>query len=127
VVASTIHLDTSFLIRALVPGSAADRQLRQWLQKSCRLAMVTIAWTEFLCGPLKPGDHELAERIITERIAYSEQDALRAAEFFNKSGRRRGSMIDCVVAAAACGRSAALATLNLDDFQRFEGLGLRLV
>ena len=122
-----IHLDTCFLIRALVPGSDADRCLREWLANGQRLCMDSIAWTEFLCGPLAPGQRVLAERIVSERVDFSEQDAQRAAELFNASGRRRGTLADCMIAAAASQRGAALATVNSQDFQRFESLGLRLV
>lgn len=122
-----IHLDTCFLIRALVPGTDADRRLREWLSEGRQLGMVSIAWTEFLCGPLEPGERVLAERIVSERVDYNEFDAQQAADFFNASGRRRGTLFDCMIAAAASRRGAALATLNSQDFQRFEALGLRMV
>ena len=124
--ASAIHLDTSFLIRALVPGSDSERMLRLWLGEDHRLAMSSIAWTEFLCGPLDATDRELAAQIVAERIPYGEQDAKSAAELFNETGRRRGSLLDCMIAAVAQRRGASLATSNPDDFRRFEALGLRL-
>ncbi len=124
---TVIHLDTCFVIRALVPGTQADAHLRQWLQEQRRLCMNAIAWTEFLCGPLKPEQVELAERIVTERIDFTEQDARRAAELFNTAGRRRGTLADCMIAACARERNAALATLNRQDFQVFERSGLRLI
>ena len=49
---TAIHLDTCFLIRALVPGTEPDLRLRRWLRQGQRLCMDSIAWTEFLCGPL---------------------------------------------------------------------------
>jgi predicted nucleic acid-binding protein len=123
---AAIHLDTCFLIRALVPGTDADRRLRGWLRAGHRLCMDSIAWTEFLCGPLATEERLLAEQIVTERVGFSEDDARRAAEFFNATGRRRGTLADCMIAAAAAGRDAALATLNGDDFLCFEALGLKL-
>lgn len=122
-----IHLDTCFLIRALVSGTDADRHLRDWLGAGHRLCMDSIAWTEFLCGPLQADERGLAEQIVTERVSFSEQDGQRAAEFFNATGRRRGTLSDCMIAATAAGRDAALATLNPDDFQCFEALGLKLL
>jgi predicted nucleic acid-binding protein len=123
---TAIHLDTCFLIRALVPGTDADHRLREWLSNGHRLCMDSIAWTEFLCGPLEPSERTLAEKIVTERIDYSEQDARRAAEFFNATGRRRGTLADCMIAASAKERGATLATLNSQDFHCFEDFGLRL-
>lgn len=123
---SPIHLDTCFLIRALIPASAADRELRSWLAAGHRVSMNSIAWTEFLCGPLKPEALTLAEQIVTERIEFSERDARRASELFNATGRRRGSLIDCMIAASAFERDAPLATLNRKDFEAFQASGLRL-
>ncbi|MCA1779846.1 MAG: PIN domain-containing protein [Xanthomonadaceae bacterium] len=124
---TSIHVDTCFLIRALVPGTEADSSLRQWLREEQRLCMDSIAWTEFLCGPLQREELALAERVVTERICFTEKDARRAAEFFNATGRRRGTLADCMIAACARERNAMLATLNRQDFQSFEQLGLRLI
>jgi predicted nucleic acid-binding protein len=123
---TAIHLDTCFLVRALVPGTDADRRLRSWLHDGHRLCMDSIAWTEFLCGPVHPDERRLAEQIVTERVSYSETDAQRAAELFNATGRRRGALVDCMIAAAAVGRDAGLATLNRDGFRYFEPFGSRL-
>ena len=59
-----IHLDTSFLIRALDPGSPEDRKLRGWIGEDEVLGMSTVAWTELLCGPLSPSEMEWATEIV---------------------------------------------------------------
>jgi len=49
-----------------------------------------------------------------------------AAILFNQSGRRRGSMIDCMIAATALHRDGQLATSNAKDFEPHETLSLQL-
>jgi predicted nucleic acid-binding protein len=122
-----IQLDTSFLIRALVAGTPQDKLLRQWLTDGEALSMSAIAWTEFLCGPLQPNEAKLAEQLIDEVLPLVTEDAEVAALLFNSSGRRRGSLVDCLVAASAFRRDAPLATANASDFKRMEAYGLRVV
>lgn len=113
-----IHLDTSFLIRALERGSTEDKKLRGLLREERGLFISAIAWAEFLCGPLDDRHFETARRITTEVIAFTVEDAGFAAELFNRSGRRRNSFVDCMVAATALRCDAELATANPADFQR---------
>lgn len=121
-----IQLDTSFLIRALVKGSPQDRALRSWLRAGESLAISAIAWGEFLCGPADRSHFDLAARVVPERLAFTGDDATLAAQLFNDSGRRRGSFVDCMIAATAIRAEADLATANAGDFRRFDGAGLRL-
>lgn len=122
-----ILLDTSFLIRALVRGSAQDRLLRRWLKAGDRLGMSAIAWTELLCGPMDSRQTELAATIVSERVPFVEEDSVVAARLFNETGRRRGSLTDCMVAATALRLDAPLATESLADFRRFEKSGLTVI
>jgi predicted nucleic acid-binding protein len=121
-----IHLDTSFLIRGLVRGSREDERLRAWLGAGEALAMSAVAWAEFLCGPVEAPLLELVGQIVTERVPFGEGEAALAAHLFNQSGRRRGSLADCMIAASAIQARAALATQNPVDYRRFEALGLRI-
>ena len=121
-----IHLDTSFLIRALVRGSREDVRLREWMRANEPLGMSTIAWTEFLCGPVDEPALSLASAVVGRRTPFTEDMAAVAARLFNGSGRRRGTMVDCMIAATALAEEAAVATSNPDDFRRFEAFGLAL-
>ena len=122
-----IHLDTSFLIRALVRGSPQDRVLRGWLNEAEPLGISAVAWSEFLCGPVSPAAVELGGALLGDPVSFEAADALLAVRLFNGSGRRRGFLADCMVAAVAVRCDASLATANTDDFDRLKGLGPRLV
>ncbi len=122
-----IHLDTSFLIRALRPGSPEDARLRGWLRDLEPLGMSALAWAEFLCGPVPAGHVRLAESVIPVRVPVTEEDAVRGAALFNASGRRRGTLLDCLIAASAIRADAGLATANAADFRRLAGDDLRIL
>jgi predicted nucleic acid-binding protein len=122
-----IHLDTSFLVRSLAPGSPEDALLRGWLRDDIPLAISSIAWAEYLCGPVEANEVAAVSALVGLPIAFDESHAVRSSELFNAGGRRRGTMIDCMIGAVAVLADAALATSNAADFRRLEGAGLRLV
>ena len=122
-----IHLDTSFLIRALAPGSSEDRKLRNWIEAGESLVISTIAWAEFLCGPLSETELALATQVIGESSDFMREHAAIAARLFNDTGRRRGTLVDCMIAAMALFEGASIATANETDFRRFEVTGLKIV
>jgi len=121
-----IHLDTSFLIRGLVAGSPEDRRLRSWLRAREVIRISALVWAEFLCGPINAVTAEEAAEFLGQPVDFGGTDALLAAQLFNESGRRRGIMIDCIVAATAIRHEAPLATSNVADFRRFLPFGLTL-
>lgn len=124
--ASSIHLDTSFLIRALVPGSVESARLRSWLKGRRPVAVSALTWGEFLCGPLGDADEAIARRVAHKHVPVGTEEAIEAARLFNYGGRRRGSFTDCVIAATAIVAGATLATSNVGDFERFVDAGLKL-
>jgi predicted nucleic acid-binding protein len=124
--APDIHLDTSFLIRALVASSAESETLRRWLRARRAVTICTLAWGEFLCGPLDDRVGKLASRVVRTHIPLGTDEAAEAARLFNATGRRRGSFQDCIVAATAVTSGASLATTGRADFERFVPQGLQL-
>jgi predicted nucleic acid-binding protein len=86
-----------------------------------------IAWAEFLCGPVETSVVNLAARIIHDRVPFLDEDAVMTARLFNLSGRRRGTLIDCMIAAVALRTGASLATTNSEDFRRLQSAGLEIV
>ena len=122
-----IHLDTSFLIRALVRGTTEDRALRRWIANGESLAVCSVAWAEFQCGPLTSSELAVAGAIIDRHRDFTRDDAETAARLYSESGRRRGSLIDCMIAAAALADDAPVATANRADFVRLNELGVTAV
>ncbi len=121
-----IHLDTSFLIRMLKRGSPEARFLEA-ADPDEPVVVSAIAWAEFLCGPIEPAEEELALPIVDGHRDLTLEHAGITARLFNESGRRRSSLSDCLIAAAAIHDDARLATANLADFRRFASAGLKLV
>lgn len=121
------HLDTSFLINALVPGTREDHQLRRWIHQGLVVSMSSVGWAEFLCGPVSEEDRQRARKVVGALLPLVEAEAARAAELFNAGGRKRGTLPDCLIAATAVLAGAALATSNSRDFRRLERAGLKLV
>jgi predicted nucleic acid-binding protein len=124
--ALVIHLDTGFLIRALVPGSAEGVAMEDWLSGGEPLQVSAVAWTEFLCGPVLPAHVEVAESLFGRPVALDGPEAAQAAKLFVLGGRHRHSLADCMIAATAIEAGAGLATTNPTDFVRFAENGLRL-
>jgi predicted nucleic acid-binding protein len=122
-----IHLDTNYLIGLLVQGSPQASHSDGWLAAGEVLAASAVAWTEFLNGPVNPTQTSQVESILQSRIVpFGTAEAILAADLFNRTGRRRGSRFDCLIAATAIIANAELATANVRDFQVFVPHGLRL-
>jgi len=122
-----IHLDTNYLIGLAVTGSTQAQHVDQWLAAGELVSASALAWTEFLNGPVQPHEIALVESVIEARvIPFEKATAVLAAELFNKTGRRRGSRFDCLIAATAVLAQAEIATVNDSDFKVFVAHGLKL-
>lgn len=122
-----IHLDTNYLIALPVKGSPQAQEVEDWLIAGQALAASAVAWTEFLNGPVTQIEALHAEAVLQSQIVpFGRTEAALAAELFNKTGRKRGSRFDCLIAATAILAQAELATINQIDFQVFTPHGLKL-
>jgi predicted nucleic acid-binding protein len=121
-----IHFDTNFLIQTVVAGSAAHEKFRGWTQAREDCNASSIAWAEFLCGPLDAPAEAIARQIFPHPEPFLPADAVLAARLFNQTGRRSRSLADCMIAAVAIRCGAKLATGNTSDFQPFLPHGLIL-
>jgi len=123
-----IHLDSNFLIDGVAPDTAETAKIAAWLGAGESVACSSIAWVEFLNGPVQP-DHERVARdrfLIGGILPFDEAQAALAARLFNLTGRRRALKFDCFIAAAAITSGARLATRNTADFALFVPHGLQL-
>src|SRR5437764_9042251 len=122
-----IHLDTNYLIGLVVKGSSQALDVDGWLAAGESLAASAIAWTEFLNGPVTPLEVSRADAVLQSRVVpFGQPEAVLAADLFNKTGRRRGSRFDCLIAATAILAQAEVATVNQSDFNVFAPHGLKL-
>ena len=121
-----IHLDTHFLIDALVPGSPQEAQLVAWLDAGETVGISALAWGEFLCGPISISAEVLARRLFPDAIGLERVDAEKASKLFNCTGRRTKTYADCCIAAVAIRTQSALATSNCSDFTPMVPHGLSL-
>jgi len=121
-----VHLDTNFLIDALVQGTPQEAQLVGWLATGEPIGMSSLAWGEFLCGPLSSSAEAMARRLFTQTISLDRLDAEKAASLYNLTGRRAKSFPDCCIAAVAIRAHAQLATSNRRDFTQMVTHGLLL-
>ena len=97
-----------------------------WIASGETLQVSAVAWAAFSSEPVTSGQLELAAQIVGCPVDFTTEDAEIAARLFNATGRRRGTMQDCMIAAAALRDNAPLATSNAADFRRFTEYGLRL-
>jgi len=121
-----IHLDTNFLIGALLSGSTESTTLLAWLRRHEPVTVSAVVWAEFLCGPVGAADIATASEIFGKPVPFDGNAATTAALLFNAGKRRRGSLADCMIAGAALVGGGRLATNNRADFERFQEHGLVL-
>ncbi len=121
-----ILLDSNFLIGLLVSGSAEAGKVETWFMDT-ELCTSSVAWYEFLSGPVDEEGIAVVLSMISDRVFPSTRDqAQEAARLWNSTGRLRRLRLNATIASAAILVNAELATANIEDFQHFVPLGLRL-
>ena len=123
----TLHLDTNCLIDLLLGNNKTRSVLKTKLLVGWKCSTSAIAWHEFVCGPLTSEQRQdiwdfLEGRILPLDFGIAEL----AADIFNKTGRKKGSKADCIIAATAIHHKAKLLTWNKVDFKSMKKLGFAL-
>jgi len=123
----TLHLDTNLLIDLVTAGSPHIAVVRRWLAEGEKLGVSAIAWSEFCNGPLSKEQKDAIFAVVEQRVSdFTWRQAEEASRLFHRTGRRRGSHADCMIAASAMAHQVPVATRNIRDFERFVPFGLKL-
>jgi predicted nucleic acid-binding protein len=123
-----ILLDTNYLIRALIADTDEAARVSRWTDSGEELCTASIAWYEFLCGPVDEEGIDLMRAVTADLVLpFTATVAQESARLFNAAGRKRQLRVDAMIAATAIVAGARLATGNSDDFSAFVPEGLRLV
>jgi predicted nucleic acid-binding protein len=122
-----ICLDTNYLILGLIEGTPEAQQLIDWCRAREALITPTLAWFEFLCGPVTPIQIATMRAFLQEVVALGEPQAIEAARLFNAVGRRRTLRVDSMIAGSAVVAGARLATNNRAHFKLFLPHGLQMI
>lgn len=122
-----ICLDTNYLIRGVAFQTKEAHHLAEWIQQGESLIVSSVAWYEFLCGPVSPAQIYVIKAFLTEVVPFDEIQAQEAARLFNLVKRNRRLRIDALIAALAITRNCPLATNNKTDFDEFTPHGLKLI
>lgn len=122
----TIHLDSNFLAGAITNGSRERATVKGWMSDGIALHISSMAWAEFLCGPVPREVLPDIEAILGSSLPITADDAAHAARLFNATGRRNRSLSDCIIAAIAIRSGAEIATTDVTHFRRFAEFGLRI-
>jgi predicted nucleic acid-binding protein len=120
-----VHLDASFLIKALTSRSDLVK-LHNLAESERPIRMSSVAWYEFSRGPRTPNQLAVARSFLLGDgiVPFDELLAEAAAELFRALGSPRRRSADIAIAVTAISQGAALVTLNPADFQDIPGLAL---
>ena len=122
-----IFLDTNYLVRALIDDTDEHRRVKEWSHAGIKIYASSVAWYEFVCGPLLESGLYSVKKILSGGIInFDKKQADVAAQLFNGTGRRRSLKTDAMIAACAICSGAQLATANQEDFLLFTPFGLAL-
>jgi len=118
------HLDTDFLVKALLSPGAERDLLRQIADSAAEIEISALAWYEFCRGPRLPEQEAVARGFLEDEgiIAFNETLASASADLFRRLGSPRRRALDVAIAATAIARGARLLTGNTRDYSGIEGL-----
>ncbi len=119
-----VVVDTSALIDSLVGPRRSAPRLRALIADGERLLLPALVLYEWWRGPRQPEELAAQEALLpsADALPFGAPEAELASRLYRTVRRPRGREIDLAIAAHAITRSAALWTLNTDDFADVQGL-----
>jgi predicted nucleic acid-binding protein len=122
-----ILLDTNLLIGAEDRHDAHHATARKVLALSEPFACSSVAWMELHSRPRPPILRSAIVAILTGGILpFDEATAALAGQLYHRTGSKRRTRMDTMIAATAILAGAELATVNAEDFEPFVPHGLKL-
>ena len=85
----------------LVAGSREAGALFHWVASGERFCVSSVAWYEFLCGPITSEQETAMRSLVSVIVVFDEALAAEAARLFDHVGRRRQLRVDAMIAATA--------------------------
>ena len=122
--AFVICLDTNYLIFALRRDSPECGEIRGWVRQGVPLITSTLAWFEFLNGPVSEKEIRLVRNLLREIVPLGIAETEAACRLFQSAGSKRSLKIDACIAGTAWVAGARIATRNREDFSRFPDVDL---
>lgn len=118
------HLDTDFLLKALLSSGPERKLLRSISDSPADIEMSALAWYEFSRGPRLPEQEAVAKSYLESDgvIPFGEELAAKASDLFRRLGSPRRRAFDVAIAATAISRGARLLTGNVRDYAGIEDL-----
>jgi predicted nucleic acid-binding protein len=113
---SRVHLDTDFLIYALIENGRERRRLFELADSEAVIQMSAVAWYEFCRGPRTPQQLAVARSLVDEVVPFSEDLADLAARVFRMLGSPRRRAADIAIGVTAAALEARLYTRHGRDF-----------
>lgn len=121
------HLDTNLLIALLKDSDTHRVPAKRVIGEGGPFGCSSVVWMELHSRPVHPWDTAALKAILHAGIIpFDEATASLAGELYHRTGSKRRTRMDTMIAATAILASAELATVNADDFESFVPHGLKI-
>ena len=122
-----IHLDANLLIALLKDSDAHRVTAKRVIEEIGPFGCASVAWMELHSRPVHRRDTAALKAILHAGIIpFDEVTAALAGELYHRTGSKRRTRLDTMIAATAILAGAELATVNAEDFEPFVPHGLKL-